>query len=212
MISEQASTPAEIVEDFARAGFAKPNITRLRQQLSTDKRTIKKGKDVWTIKLDMLTDVDKKFDLTNSYNMAKKIIVKPLKNQSSEYIDPVRLKSIKEITNANYDFSRLIEMLDELNQCFEAENFIAVIFLLRAVLDHLPPIFNCKSFAEVSNNYSGTKSFKDSMKRLDESSRKIADSFLHTHIRKSESLPNRTQVDFTNDLDVLLAEIIRIIK
>jgi hypothetical protein len=76
-------------------------------------------------------------------------------------------------------------------------------------LDHVPPIFGCKSFAEVSNNYSGGKSFKESMKRLEDSSRKIADSYLHTQIRKSESLPNPTQVDFSNDLDVLLAEIAR---
>lgn len=48
------------------------------------------------------------------------------------------------------------------------------------------------------------------MSRLENSSRKIADSYLHTKIRKKESLPNKTQVNFSNDIDVLLAEIIRI--
>ncbi len=48
------------------------------------------------------------------------------------------------------------------------------------------------------------------MTNLENSSRKIADSYLHTRIRNKESLPNRTQVNFSNDMDVLLSEIIRI--
>lgn len=34
-------------------------------------------------------------------------------------------------------------------------------------------------------------------------------SLLHQQIRKREVVPNRTQVNFSNDLDVLLGEIIR---
>ena len=51
------------------------------------------------------------------------------------------------------------------------------------------------------------------MNILDKSSRKIADSFLHTQIRKHESaLPTFTQINFKHDLDVLLQEIVRVIK
>jgi len=50
------------------------------------------------------------------------------------------------------------------------------------------------------------------MTHLDKSSRKIADAFLHTHIRNKEVLPNKTQVNFSRDLDVLLGEIVRILK
>lgn len=84
--------------------------------------------------------------------------------------------------------------------------------LVRSILDHVPPEFSCKSFSEVANNYAGSKSFKQSMAHLENSSRKIADAHLHTQIRKTESLPNKTQVNFTNDLDVLLAEIARILR
>jgi hypothetical protein len=90
---------------------------------------------------------------------------------------------------------------------------MAVAMLVRAILDHVPPIFSCKNFAEVSNNYGGgSKSFKQSMANLESSSRKIADSHLHTQIRSKEILPNKTQVNFSNDLDVLLAEIVRLLK
>lgn len=50
------------------------------------------------------------------------------------------------------------------------------------------------------------------MDHLQKSSRKIADSHLHIMIRKKEVLPNATQVDFKNDLDRLLGEIVRILK
>jgi len=57
----------------------------------------------------------------------------------------------------------------------------------------------------------GSRSFKESMQRLDTSCRKIADSHLHIAIRKKEVLPTKTQVNFTNDVDVLLAEIVRLL-
>lgn len=80
---------------------------------------------------------------------------------------------------------------------------------MRAILDHVPPVFELDDFTKVANNF-GTKSFKDSMLNLNNSSRKISDAYLHTQIRKNESLPTLTQVDFSNDLDVLLSEIVRI--
>jgi len=75
-----------------------------------------------------------------------------------------------------------------------------------------PPIFDQRTFTEVANNYAGTKSFKASIRTLDRSLRNIADQHLHSPIRSSETLPNARQVDFGNDLDVLLAEIVRITK
>lgn len=73
-------------------------------------------------------------------------------------------------------------------------------------------LFSCKSFDEVANNYLGSKSFKSSMLNLNNSLRNIANSHLHQHIRQSEVLPAHSQVDFSADLDVLLAEVIRKLK
>ena len=47
---------------------------------------------------------------------------------------------------------------------------------------------------------------------LEESARTIANIHLHREIRETESLPTMTQVDFINKLDVLLEEIVRILK
>ena len=50
------------------------------------------------------------------------------------------------------------------------------------------------------------------MQHLDASLRNIADAHLDTHVRPREVLPTFTQVDFLADLDVLLAEVIRLVK
>ena len=129
------------------------------------------------------------------------------------YINLERIEQLRTIQSGEFDLSKLIELCKEINNCFQVESYMAVAMLVRAILDHVPPIFGCKNFAEISNNYAGgSKSFKQSMQHLEMSSRKIADSHLHTQIRKSEILPNRTQVNFSNDLDVLLAEIVRLLK
>jgi hypothetical protein len=101
-------------------------------------------------------------------------------------------------------------MCEELNICYAQECFFATSFLVRAILDHVTPVFGKKNFSEVANNYAGAKSFKDSMRHLEGSLRKIADAHLHSQIRSKEVLPTKTQVRFPQDLDVLLAEVIRI--
>jgi len=50
------------------------------------------------------------------------------------------------------------------------------------------------------------------MGHLDNAARKIADQHLHVQVRKREVLPTIVQVDFSNNLDLLLSEIVRILK
>jgi hypothetical protein len=137
---------------------------------------------------------------------------KPLAEHIPDYVDRSRLKELASITSIQFDLSKLIGLCQEINKCNGNECYFAVAMLTRAILDHIPPIFGCKSFVEVANNYRGSKSFMQSMQHLENSSRKIADSHLHVQIRSKESLPNKVQVNFANDLDVLLAEIIRLLK
>jgi hypothetical protein len=102
--------------------------------------------------------------------------------------------------------------LRELNTAYAQDQIFTVGILVRAVIDHVPPVFGCGSFAEVANNYSGTRSFKGAMTRLNESLRNLADSYLHVQIRRVESLPTMNQVDFRAELDALLAEVSRVLQ
>ncbi|MDD4938516.1 MAG: hypothetical protein PHX34_05950 [Candidatus Shapirobacteria bacterium] len=132
-----------------------------------------------------------------------------VKSGGIDYINKERIQNIQDIKNSIFDFSKLLKLCEELNIAFSNKSYLSVITLTRIILDHIPPVFGYNDFSQVANNY-GSKSFKDSMQNLNNSSRKIADACLHTMIRKKETIPNSTQVDFSNDLDVLLGEIIRI--
>jgi len=133
------------------------------------------------------------------------------KMNSHLFVNNHRIKELEQIKNDTFDLLKVIQYCKELNLAFSNEMYLSTGMIVRSLIDHIPPIFQKNSFKEVANNC-GTKSFQDSMKNLENSSRKIADSFLHTHIRKKEVLPNSTQVDFSNDLDVLLGEICRLLK
>jgi len=128
------------------------------------------------------------------------------------FVDKVRLAELKRIKSNVHDLSRLIRMCEELNDNFSRENYISVIVLVRTIINHVAPVFGFNAFSEVVNNYKYEKSIKDSLQYLESSSRKIADGYLHIPLRKKEILPTRTQVNFAQDLDLLLGEVIRILK
>lgn len=135
-----------------------------------------------------------------------------LTTPGSTYVHPQRIEELKSLPSGDFDLAKLLQLLHEINVCHEHACYLAITALVRTVLDHVPPIFDCKTFSEVSNNYEGTKSFKESMGYLDNTARKIADQHLHVQVRKREVLPTFVQVDFSNNVDLLLSEIVRILK
>lgn len=125
-------------------------------------------------------------------------------------ISDARLAELRACRPSRLDYRKLIRLCEELNVALSQGCFLAVIILTRSVLDHVPPVFDQRTFNEVANNHSGGRSFKEAMLFLDGAARKIADGHLHAPMRKIETLPTRQQVDFGPLLDQLLAEVIRI--
>jgi hypothetical protein len=126
-------------------------------------------------------------------------------------IDDNRLAELRSLKSSEFDFKKLIRLCEELNIASREDCYFAIGMLTRGLLDHVPPVFGVRSFGKVANNYvGGSKSFKEAMLHLDTAAQKIADGFLHTQIRKTETLPNRQQVNFGAALDLLLGEIVRI--
>lgn len=134
------------------------------------------------------------------------------KNPDRVFVDLNRIGELREIKNIKYDLTRLIKLCDELNIAAANDCNLSIAMLTRTIINHVPPIFNYNKFSEVANNYNGGKSFKDLMQRLENNSRKIADIHLHKKIDANEVLPNNTQINFASELDVLLSEIIKVLK
>lgn len=130
----------------------------------------------------------------------------------TSYVDPVRVLQLRSISSQQWDLRRLVRLLEELNVAYERELHMATAMLVRAIADHVPPIFGTKNFSGVANNYPSPRSFSEQMQQLDTSLRKIADMHLHQPVRKAEVLPLAPQVDFRGALDVLLSEIVRLLQ
>lgn len=164
---------------------------------------------------DTITFINKCQDETNALHTnpyLKELNNINFRNGKLIYVDKDRIQQLKDIESLDFDLSKLIQLCVELNNQTN-ENVLTITFLLRAIIDHIPPIFKYNNFSEFSNNYtSGTKSFQKAMKQLNNSLRNVADNNIHSQIRKKEILPTVAQIDFTQDLDFLLSEIIRVLK
>ncbi len=128
------------------------------------------------------------------------------------FIDLSRIAAMKSAKSAQWDLTRLIRLCEELNIAYSNDCFMSAAMIVRAILDHVPPLLGKQNFADVANQYAGPSSFKKSMQNLQLSLRNIADAHLHIPIRQREALPTAPQVDFHKDLDVLLGEIVRTLK
>jgi hypothetical protein len=122
------------------------------------------------------------------------------------YVSDDRLDALRAIRSSQFDLSKLIRLCEELNSSYSNGNYFSVAMLVRAILDHVPPIFSATKFEEVRAKHGG-QSFKEQMEQLDKSSRKIADAFLHGQVRRKEVLPTNTQVHFAPALETLLGEV-----
>jgi hypothetical protein len=122
-----------------------------------------------------------------------------------------RLEELRFLASVRFDFAKLTRLCEELNTAYMNECYYASAMLIRAVLDHVPPVFGMASFTEVANNYAhGGSSFKETMHGLETAAKKISDRYLHLHIQEKESLPTAQQVRFAGPLDALLGEIVRV--
>jgi hypothetical protein len=144
---------------------------------------------------------------------ATQLVIPRVVPAQNDYVSSTRVSELRALVGTSrFDLTRLIRMVEELNLTHSSECYIASAMLIRAITDHVPPVFGLRNFAEVANNYAGSRSFKGSMQHLQNSLRPIADGQLHVQMRQSDSLPTERQVDFGPDLDVLLSEVARVMR
>jgi|GEM_PF-1435780 hypothetical protein len=206
-------TVKNVIDWFGKLSFSLPNSTRLRNNLKKSRKFVRGNKrDTFRLHAKVVQEFDKQYPNLKKIIEDKTKGILKLNLTLGVYVDTNRIEELKNLKSNQFDLSRLVKLCEELNKCCREECHHSIIMLLRAIIDHVPPIFNrCKNFKEVANNYSGSNSFKKSMQNLENSSRNIADQFLHCQIRSKEVLPTVKQTDFSNDLDLLLAEIVRIL-
>jgi len=134
-------------------------------------------------------------------------------NIDEPFVSERRIEEIESLKTGQFDATKLGQLLVELNRAYAQHSYLSCLMLIRAIADHVPPIFEQSNFSGIANNYAGGGlSFRHSMKHLDTSCRNFADGSLHSQIRRTESIPTRHQVEFRADVDALLGEVVRVLK
>ena len=83
------------------------------------------------------------------------------------YLDPRVTASIQALPPTHgFDHTKLLRLMAELDDNFARENAYAAHALLRAILDHIPPMLGCASFSAVANNYPWARTDKGYVRRL----------------------------------------------
>lgn len=117
---------------------------------------------------------------------------------------------IAELSNSELptlDLSKTRGMCEELNACYERDNFIACALLIRAIMSRVPPVFGQQTFEQVAAN--APRSVKKALTAMEETARAISDLHNHAVMRAREPLPTRCQIEpFRANMEVLLQEII----
>ena len=105
----------------------------------------------------------------------------------------------------SFSVSKLLDLIAELNDnCARASTYSSHA-LLRAILDHVPPILGYISFAEVANSYRWGQTDKKYIKRLLEFKNQ-ADDALHRRISAKPSLLDFADMPPSVYVDRLLQE------
>lgn len=86
--------------------------------------------------------------------------------RATPYVDEKLAAAIQAKVKSQLDCAKLLELIDELNDNYARENAYAAHALLRAILDHIPPILGCATFTEIANNYPWSRTDKGYVKRL----------------------------------------------
>lgn len=126
---------------------------------------------------------------------------------NSLFLDGNTLQQLRTTTCTTYDLCKLVRFCEELNDAYARGNYLSTALLIRAVMNHVPPAFGCKTFKEVTAQ--AGRSLKVIFERLEDSARPIADLHTHALIRNREVLPTKHQVEpYKPAFELLIQEVI----
>lgn len=128
------------------------------------------------------------------------------------YVDVPLIEELDQLDmTCPWSLDKLLDLARELNSNYAADQPYACHMLLRAILDHVPPVFGYQKFAQVVSNHSWGVTDSKYVKKLAEA-RNASDDVLHRQIgtRRSrigmEDLPPRPYVN------ALLQELLNVLS
>lgn len=122
------------------------------------------------------------------------------------YVDQQIVDAIQaKVGGSAYDVTKLLALIEELNADHAAGHTYGAHALLRAILDHIPPILGQPHFAAVVNNYPWQRSDKDYLRQL-LNCKTQADDALHRQISPKPCVLRFTDLPASVCINRLLQE------
>jgi hypothetical protein len=111
----------------------------------------------------------------------------PSSSAHAPYVSEDLIEDIKQqVVVGGWNVEKLVALLHELNDNFTRGNTYACHAVLRAVLDHVPPLYGCGTFEQVANNFPWSRTDKRYAKLL-LAFRTQGDDALHRMISRTAS-------------------------
>jgi hypothetical protein len=162
------------------------------------------------------TDVESVYDVFDLHAELQIVIddLREILNQSvewsvteTEFIDSSIIESLSQVKSKKYDLSKVVKFCQEINGTFNSGYYLSTALLIRALTNHIPPIFGHEKFNQVVAQ--STRSRQELFKPLDDTARDVADLHTHDTIRHKENLPTKRQLEpFKSNIEFLLHEIL----
>lgn len=154
---------------------------------------------------------DLRSDLLGVIEILREIHEDPEREQhitsSIEFVDGVILEKLDQINNDRFDINKLIKFCEELNDNYKRGNYLSCSLLIKAITNHIPPIFGQRTFSQVVSQSS--RSIKNILSKLENGARDVGDFHSHNLIRKKEILPSKNQIEpYKPSFEILLHEVV----
>jgi hypothetical protein len=126
---------------------------------------------------------------------------------AANIIDQSVIGKLAAVPSSKFDTTFLVQMCKEINSCYAHRNIIATALIMRAVLNYIPPVFEQKTFEQVTAH--SNRSVKQAFTHLQDGLRKIADFHTHRVITKRDVYPSSAQVEpYKPQFEILLHEVL----
>jgi len=121
------------------------------------------------------------------------------------YVDLDLLVRLQALDHPDWNLAKLATLLNELNDNFERRNRYACHMLLRAILDHVPPIFGYRDFKTLANNHQWPNQVTKTYMRQLEDFKTQGHDALHGQVNAGKDLLSMNDVPPPVRLNALLA-------
>ena len=127
---------------------------------------------------------------------------------SKDFVDSGLVARVASLSGQSFNLAKLTRFTVELNENYSRGNYLSCALLIRAIINHVPPLFGHRTFSQVVAG--AGRSVKAILRQLEEGARDIDD--LHTHeiVDGYSSPPTKNQIEpYKPPLEVLYQEIER---